>query len=175
MYVLVYLFYNVFLHPLRSYPGPLLSRSSVMPSQRHQILGDNHLWIHKLHQQYGPVVRYQPDMLSFISPSAWKDIYGHRAEGFEKDITFYGPDIFGNPAGLIRADDISHARQRKLVSHAFSDRALRDQETLLKGYAGLLVTKLKEQISGGANGEVDIKDWYNVTMATTSQIGDMFH
>jgi cytochrome P450 len=100
-------------------------------------------------------------MLSFTSTSAWKVIHGHRAENFEKDKAFYGPDIFGIPEGLIRANDVSHARQRKLVSHAFSDRALKDQESLLKSYAELLVTKLNDQIKE-TKGGVDIKDWYNV-------------
>lgn len=73
---------------------------------------------------------------------------------------FYGPDAAGEPAGIIRADNTSHARQRRLVSHAFSDRALKDQEPLLKGYVELLIEKLTE---AAAKGEANMVAWYNFT------------
>ena len=92
----------------------------------------------------------------------WKDVYGHRAtSSFQKTKEFYGPDALGDPPGLIRADDASHARQRKLVSHAFSDKALKDQELLLKRHVMLLVEKLQELAA--ANKDVNMVDWYNFT------------
>lgn len=72
----------------------------------------------------------------------------------------YGPDAFGNPPGIARADRESHAAQRRLVSNAFSDKALKEQETLLKGYASLLVQRLRQTAVKGA---VNIVDWYNFT------------
>lgn len=106
-------------------------------------------------------MRIAPNELSFIEAQVWKDVYGHRATAFMKDKEFYGPDSFGSPVGIIRADNVAHARQRKLVSHAFSDKALREQEQLLKGYAALLVRKLNEAIK--KDDKVDIMSWYNFT------------
>ncbi|KAF2195825.1 cytochrome P450 [Zopfia rhizophila CBS 207.26] len=166
-YTILKIFYNLFLHPLRSYPGPLLARATILAFQRASIQGKIHLWQHDLHKKYGPVVRYSPDELSFIEPEVWKDVYGHKAShgggSFAKDSKFYGPDIFGTPPGLIRADTVSHARQRKLVSHAFSDKALREQESLLKSYVELLVKKLKETVEGEGKGAANLVDWYNFT------------
>ncbi|PVH96206.1 hypothetical protein DM02DRAFT_505222, partial [Periconia macrospinosa] len=71
------LLYNLFLHPLRRYPGPLLSRASVLPMQSQTLRGRLPFWIHHLHKTYGPVVRYAPNELSFISSDVVKDIYGH--------------------------------------------------------------------------------------------------
>jgi hypothetical protein len=89
--------YNIFLHPLRSYPGPLFARASVLEIQRQTIKGSTHLWLHNLHKTYGPVVRFSPNILSFIEPDAWKDIYGYKATAFQKDVRhFYGPDAYGN-------------------------------------------------------------------------------
>ena len=45
---------------------------------------------------------------------------------------------------------------RKLLSHAFSDSALREQEPLMTHYFDLLVEKLKQQIEGPSQGKVDI-------------------
>lgn len=90
------------------------------------------------------MVRLSPNELSFIEPGVWKDVYGHRATAFTKNIFFYGQDIHGSPPGILRADNAAHARQRKMISHAFSDKALQDQEQLLKSYVSLLIDKLKD-------------------------------
>jgi cytochrome P450 len=161
LYTIARIFYNVFLHPLRSYPGPLLGRATAIYSHKHNLSGDFHLFLHKLHLKYGPVVRYAPTEISYIEADVYKDVYGHRASSFQKSFIFYGPDSFGSPPGIIRAENVAHARQRKLVSHAFSDKALREQESLLKGYVDLLIGKLKER---GSKGEkVDMVKWYNFT------------
>ncbi|KAL1595171.1 hypothetical protein SLS60_009859 [Paraconiothyrium brasiliense] len=162
LYVFGRVLYNLFLHPLRSFPGPLSSRATILTSQREIVKGNFPFWLNELHRKYGPVVRYAPDELSTIDSRVWKDVYGHNTtRHFTKEKTFYGPDYYGNPAGLIRADNAGHAHQRKLVSHAFSDKALREQEDILKGYVKLLVKQLTE--ASKQHGEVDMVRFYNYT------------
>lgn len=60
---------------------------------------------------------------------------------------------------------------RKLLSHAFSDSALREQESILTGYIDLLVSRLKEQSQNPTIDKVDIMSWYNFT--TFDIIGDL--
>ena len=67
------------------------------------------------------------------------------------------------------ANDPDHARIRKLLSHAFSETALREQEPILISYFDLLVSRLQEQIDGAIGGKVDIMSWYN--FATFDIIG----
>ena len=54
-----------------------------------------------------------------------------------------------------------HARYRRLLSHAFSDKALRAQEPLLQFYVSLLMQKLRELSE--ANQPIIILDWLNYT------------
>jgi cytochrome P450 len=160
--VVIKVFYNLFLHPLRTYPGPLLARASSLEYQRQILGGYSHIWIHELHKKYGPVVRLSPNVLDYTDPEVWKDVYGHKASSFTKDLeNFYGPDSYGNPAGLLRADNVSHGRQRKQVSHAFSDKALRDQEELLKGYVNTLVEQLEKIAKTGE--KINMVKWLNFT------------
>lgn len=169
-YAICKVIYNVLLHPNRAFPGPLLARATVITSQRKLLQGQSHKWLQSLHQVYGPVVRFAPNELSFIEPEVWKDVYGHRTtSSFQKTKEFYGPDPIGNPPGLIRADDVHHAFQRRLVSHAFSDKALKEQEPLLKKYAMLLIERLQEEAA--ASRAVSIVDWYNFT--TFDIMGDL--
>jgi cytochrome P450 len=60
---------------------------------------------------------------------------------------------------------------RKLLSHAFSDAALRQQEPIMTQYFDLLVQRLKERIDNPAAGKVDLTKWYN--FLTFDIIGDM--
>ena len=60
--------------------------------------------------------------------------------------------------GILTVDRENHARMRRLISHAFSDKALREQEGFLQGYVELLIKGLKEN---APRGSVDLVKWYN--------------
>jgi cytochrome P450 len=65
---------------------------------------------------------------------------------------------------IIGSDEADHSRMRKNLSHAFSDKALRQQEPLIQSYVDLLVQRLGEH---GADGKaVDICAWYSTQHLT---------
>lgn len=123
-----------------------------------------------LHRQYGEVVRIAPDHLSFISAEAWKDIYGHAAaRKFLK--VGYGEALPGVHSIVTAADPEIHTRQRRLISHAFSDTALREQEEVVISYVNLLVKTLKEKAAKPADAVVNLVRWFDFT--TFDLIGDL--
>lgn len=83
---MVKVLYNLFAHPLRTYPGPLLARATLLVYHRQILSGYKHLWLQKLHEKYGTVVRVSPNVLSIIEPDAWKDAYGYKTPSFAKDV-----------------------------------------------------------------------------------------
>lgn len=99
IYTLVYCIYNVYFHPLRSFPGPKLWAASFVPSTKHALAGRLPFAIKELHDQYGEVVRIRPNTLSYDSAQAWEDIYGHikgaKTKTFQKDYEFYGETVSG--------------------------------------------------------------------------------
>lgn len=123
-----------------------------------------------LHQRYGEVVRIAPDHLSFISAQAWKDIYGHSAaRKFLK--VGYGEALPGVHSIVTAANPETHARQRKLISHAFSDTALREQEEVVINYVDLLISNLKKRAANPKDAEVNLVRWFDFT--TFDLIGDL--
>lgn len=76
-YLLFRCFYNLFLHPLRSYPGPLLWRISDLPFSYSVFRGTAAIRVAELHRQYGPELRTCPNRLSFTDPQAIKDVLAH--------------------------------------------------------------------------------------------------
>lgn len=62
---------------------------------------------------------------------------------------------------IIASGEEDHARMRRNLSHAFSDKALRSQESLIQEYVNLLVRQLDERAE--AKIPIDIMRWYNYT------------
>ncbi|KAF2664704.1 isotrichodermin C-15 hydroxylase [Microthyrium microscopicum] len=167
-YLLYLCFYNVFLHPLRKIPGSIWTSMTPIPLFWHKIRGSSVYWVHAQHERYGPKVRVAPNEISYINAEAWKEIYGYRKVMFQKYSPFYGKDFFAKGSetgGLLRADDLSHARQRRLCSAAFSDKSLREQEPLLRQYVDLLVRKLSGLAKSSDKGTtiVNLVRWLNFT------------
>ncbi|KAM0119410.1 hypothetical protein ACP6JC_003923 [Aspergillus fumigatus] len=172
LYAALHSLYNIYLHSLSRFPGPKLWQTSYIFRHIASIRGTLDVSIKAFHTEYGPVVRYSPDELSFISAEAWRDIYGFRENALPKDPSFYGliqlsrdksPSIF-------TADQDHHPRVRKALSYAFSEKALRDQEPFVKHYVDLLIQRLRG-IADAEDNRVDLVKWYKFT--TFDIIGDL--
>lgn len=167
--------YNIWFHPLSHIPGPKLSSASAIPYIIHTRNGTNVNWIKQLHEKYGDVVRVAPTELSFISgESAWQDIYGfrtgkHKTPPYLKDRTWYPIPVNG-VYSVITADEEGHSRMRRNLSHAFSERALKEQEGLIQSLINLFIQRLHEEVDEGRSA-VNIMRWYNY--ATFDIIADL--
>ncbi|KAI3325720.1 isotrichodermin C-15 hydroxylase [Xylariaceae sp. AK1471] len=172
-YVLYRAIYNVFFHPLRSYPGPWLRAASRLPYTISIFQGDATHEIKALHDKYGQVVRVAPDSLSYTAAQAWTDVYALRQSNqsgnLPKDPKFYFKSL-GNVDSIVSAGDADHRRLRRLQAHAFSEKAVFLQEPYLLKYTKQFVTRLRDEASRN-NGVVDIMQWVN--FLTTDVIGDL--
>lgn len=130
-----------------------------------------HVKLKELHDTYGDVVRTGPRRLIYRNAQGWKDIYGHRKAGagsFLKDPQFYTIGPYG--PNILNSNEADHSRERRLLSHAFSEKALRDQEDLIQTYVDLLVARLDEEISASRE-TTEMTKWFN--FATFDIIGDL--
>jgi hypothetical protein len=116
--------------------------------------------VHKIYLAYGPTIRIAPNELAFIDPEAWKDIYGYRVGSEEnvKDQSQVFSDEPNHPS-IFSAPRADHARIRRLLSHGFSDKALKEEESVLSGYTRLLIERLHQVCER----PVDLVEWYNAS------------
>ncbi|GME64949.1 hypothetical protein AJ79_03600 [Neofusicoccum parvum] len=170
VYSVGWMLYNLYFHPLSSFPGPFEARATRIWYCRKLLSGSVSFEIGKLHEKYGDVVRIAPDELSFNDPKAWDDIYGYRPGKGEivKDPVFYDVTSSGK-LSIIGSDTKRHGELRRLMAHGYSDRALRDQLPVIKSYADLLFAKLRHLSETGK--PVDMVKWYN--FLTFDVIGDL--
>ena len=175
---LQYLIFNVihrlYIHPLSRFPGPKTWTISRVPYVLALQKGELTHCTAAIHQQYGDIVRISPNELSFTNAKAWQDIYGHHQgrTNFPKNPLWMAPGSNGIHS-MLSANDADHSRYRRLLSHAFSDKALRQQEYLILSYIELLISRLKDHIKTSHKREtsVDIVRWFNFT--TFDIIGDL--
>ena len=126
--------------------------------------------LHILHQKYGPVVRTAPNELSFIEPSAWKIIYGQQKDRYTPFRKNY--DTFNetrNQIGhhsIFLAGDEDHKRMRRILGHAFSSQALRDQDSRIQENVNSLVRGLDGELFSNRE-VVDLNKWYTWTAFDT--------
>ncbi|CAN9206589.1 unnamed protein product [Alternaria alternata] len=159
-------FYNITLHPLSKYPGPKLRGAFWISNSLDVLAGTVPHSCLKLHEQYGDVVRINPNTISFVKPEAWRDVYGYgTTTPLFKDPKFY----YRPPTDISSANNSDHARIRRPLNHAFSEQALRSQESIITSYTNLLIEKLRQRADSQT--PVDITRWLNFT--TFDIIGDL--
>ncbi|GFF55340.1 probable sterigmatocystin biosynthesis P450 monooxygenase stcL [Aspergillus udagawae] len=155
--------YNLFFHPLASYPGPWLGRATRLHYIYHQLAGDLPYKTLDWHNTYGEVVRVAPDELSYNSSRAYHDVHVWRdndlRSGLEKDKTWYSQSINSVPV-IVTAENKDHSRLRGIMVHAFSDRALARQEPLITSYVELLIRRLRELPT---DQPIDMVPWFTST------------
>ncbi|GLI82178.1 hypothetical protein PoHVEF18_010584 [Penicillium ochrochloron] len=162
--------YNIFLHPLRRYPGSKFHAATAFPLCWAELQGQAHLMIQKAHEKYGPVVRVSPGELSFMTAPSWTDIYASRQgkPSFPRDSTFFN-EMLVDHRTLTMANDKDHARIRGSMAPAFAPRALMQQEPILQQNIDLLIKQLMKLTVD--NQIVDLRTWYNYT--TFDLLGDL--
>ncbi|KAF2177717.1 cytochrome P450 [Zopfia rhizophila CBS 207.26] len=157
--------YRLYFHPLRNFPGPKLHAITQIPNVVNIYRGNQHNMMCELHEKYGHVVRISPNELSYNDSQAWKDVHGHQKPG--KPNIIKHPDWFvpaiNDVHSIISANDIDHARTRRIFSNAFSDKALKLQESLFAKYADLLVQKMRDSFEQDPNHSIDMVRMYNFT------------
>ncbi|KAK1757808.1 isotrichodermin C-15 hydroxylase [Echria macrotheca] len=165
IYVALKAIYNLYFHPLRHFPGPLLHRASPIPWAVEHVLGIEPFATQRRHDKYGPVIRIAPNHLAFTDPAAWKDIYGtlvgHKSgqREMEKGRAFVRA-LDDVARSIFNADRDEHRRVRGALSHGFSDSSLRSQEHIIRRYTDQLLQRMHKLC---ASGPMNIEAWYNWT------------
>lgn len=165
--MLVFIGYKIYTHithPLYRFPGPTLAAWTNALHSHMFMSGRQPYKVLELHEKYGPVVRTAPNELSFSSAQSWQDIYGFR-QGHKTFIKspFYDGGSFADQAHSIvsERDPGEHGKMRKYLSHAFSDRSLKEQEILVSEVVDEFIQKLGTEGTGPEG--TDMVMWFNLT------------
>ncbi|KPI40469.1 Versicolorin B desaturase [Cyphellophora attinorum] len=131
LYLISLIIYRIFFHPLAKFPGPFLGKfTDIIPTiamfkmERMYNQAD-------LLERYGSPVRASTNQLYFSDLKSFTDIYGQSSNPCMKYMPFYSTvNATGSSSVLTEGHRNTHARIRRLISHAFSMKALLDNEAL---------------------------------------------
>lgn len=175
--IIAYVFYMTRLHALAAFPGPLLSKLTNINVIWHNVLGTYHQNLLTLHEQYGPIVRCAPNQLSFNDASAIEAIYGIKANAHVKKSSWYAAF---RPAMFPAINKDVHSRLRRIMSHAFSDQALRETQPYILSTVDLWCRELGRGVKDeqGWTKPLDMHQWvgFNVFDSLGEMLfGESFH
>ena len=163
-------------HPLSKFPGPRFAAISRIPLTWAVFKGKSYDYTDRVHERYGPIVRVGPTELTIRTSAAWKDIYMHRPQIQKESANQTQP--VNRAQSLLTADEQDHPRQRRILSHAFSDKAIREQEQLIQPYFHLLISRVRRDAEMRPGRKVDISKWFNyITLDVMGDLsfGESFH
>lgn len=117
--------------------------------------------IKTIHEEYGDIVRLAPDELSFINSAAWRDIY---PKNFLRPSEYKDQPPGKTASNLIACTEEEHARFRRVLAPAFSERYTAAQEPCVRSYVDKLIAKLHQRMdesSGRDAIDIDAVEWIN--------------
>ncbi|PYH81782.1 hypothetical protein BO82DRAFT_402008 [Aspergillus uvarum CBS 121591] len=112
-----------------------------------------------LRDRHGPIVRTDPYPVSFNTAQGFKEVYGSQpgVAQFPRDLKTYGPMIPTRDSVWGPISNEAHRRQWRLLAHAFSDRALREQEPRVSSFIDLSISRLRDLAHQST--DIDIRAW----------------
>jgi cytochrome P450 len=131
-----------------------------------------------IHKKHGPVVRIGPNMLSFDTSSSVRAIYGPRHANLTKsdfhltlDATISSPSIFA------LTDKDRHAFRRRVISYAFTEKAMKSSGEFVLHHTQVLRDVLKKKVGKGWT-KVDVGDymmWWGTDIISSLAMGKSFN
>ena len=162
-YVFCLTVYRLYFHPLARYPGPTLCAVSRLPFLHYLQSGHLVQKTHELHCKYGEIVRLAPNELSFTNPQAWQDIYNRRPGHDPMPMNpIWQAKSANGASSIVDASVEDHARHRKALAPAFSEKSVREREPILQRYINLFIFKLRRRIYDSKTA-VDLSEFFTFT------------
>ena len=134
--------YRVFFHPLARYPGNFWAKVTSLNTAYHAVIGDRHLNAYKLHQKYGSVVRLGPNLVSFNTQEALRDIYNVNANVRKGFLYHVVTSQFGFASTFSTQDKAVHSRKKRILAPAFTDASLRNMEEYVLKHIRTFIQKI---------------------------------
>jgi hypothetical protein len=146
---------NRYFHPLSCFPGPFLASTGPLYSIWASSTGKEHEILARLHQKYGPIVRYQSDVLQFAEAAMVPVIYNRYANKTEFNRINLPGQVPGT-AGLIEHKE--HSDRRKKIAGMYSMTAAKQVEDMVDARIMEFKSRVREKYVGVGR-KLDFARW----------------
>ncbi|KKK22291.1 hypothetical protein P175DRAFT_0500179 [Aspergillus ochraceoroseus IBT 24754] len=145
--------------PLSRIPGPWYARLTGLRLSWSVFANNRIHYVHKLHQDYGPIVRIGPQEVDVADPALGREMH-RMGSGFTK-APFYALLSPGPVDNIFNFRDAKlHAARRKLYARGFTLQSLRKEwEPTIREITKMTVQRIKHD---ALNGEAEIMGWWTL-------------
>lgn len=145
------LVYNLYFHPLRRFPGPILAAASKLYESYFDLLkgqGGQYVYrVDRMHDIYGPIVRITPDELHIRDVEYFDTLYTLRKD---RDKDPQHTQIFGTPLSLFGSElHEAHKARRSAINPFFSRSSVLRLEPVIKGKVQKMCDNVSESSKRG--------------------------
>jgi tryprostatin B 6-hydroxylase len=150
------LIYRAFFHPLSKFPAPSMNaRLGSLWLTTHFRGLDGYQKLQEMHENFGRYVRVGPNTLSITDPEIMQPAFGAGSKCIKAD--WYDVSTPRTSMHTSRSKQV-HDRRRRVWAPAFSDKALREYESVVSGFNKQLLEKFGK-LEGQA---VNVSTWFNL-------------
>ncbi|KAH7144066.1 cytochrome P450 [Dactylonectria macrodidyma] len=107
--------------PLFKIPGPVVSNFTSLVLKWHELNANRTMYVHRLHQTYGPVIRVAPNEVSFTSAAALKEIYGSGGSGYDKTEFYNLFEVYGRKTMFSTLNKTDHAKRKRMIGDRYAN------------------------------------------------------
>lgn len=141
---------------LRRFPAPGIAAFTDLWALRYHWSNSRYKAVREAHAALGPIVRIQPNHVSFTDPRALKDIYGHGSAIMKSE---YYDNVAGDFHDTANSTDrAEHSRKRRIMSHAFSHKQILTMEEVIN----TVLINFVKAIDARTGQDIDIRYWFNL-------------
>jgi cytochrome P450 len=147
VYTVFLVFYRLFLSPVAKFPGPRLAAATYWVEFYYDIvLGGKYIWkVKEWHQQYGPIIRINPDQLHVADPKFWDIMYTASTNSNRRDKWDWEAYAIGLPQStLCTSDHTLHRHRRGALAPFFSMGNVRNLLPLVQERVSALVQRIQK-------------------------------
>lgn len=137
--------------PVSKLPGPIHNIFTSLWLKYKEFSRQRRLYIHKLHQEYGPVVRLGPNEVSFATADAVREIYQSGGSGYDRTELYDLFMQFGTRTLFSTPPRAGHSQRKRILADKYANTNIMRPEHL----AGLQDRAQRFLQSCTSLGEVD--------------------
>ncbi|OTA98450.1 hypothetical protein M426DRAFT_258921 [Hypoxylon sp. CI-4A] len=152
LYTIILVIYRIYFQPLAKFPGPKLAAITGwreiyidhLKSPRGNFMGE----IGKMHRQYGPIVRINPNEIH-VNDSKWMATLYASSPSAQRDRYLPTGHLLGSPKGVFGTVSHSvHRNRRAALNPLFSkSNAAAAATTMIYDHVDLLLNRMDEHVS----------------------------
>ncbi|KAL9582650.1 MAG: hypothetical protein Q9212_003172 [Teloschistes hypoglaucus] len=152
--------YRFYFHPLAAFPGPRLAIATYWYEFYFDVFkGGNYTWkLSKLHDQYGPIIRFNPDELHINDPEYFDKAYSGIKGRTQKPLR--AAEIFGPIATIFgTVDHDLHRTRRAPLDRLFSKKVVNELQSSIVVVIQKLCNRIQNTMK--KNEKINLKYAYN--------------